>query len=159
MQCYDLISLPSLHGLSSLQTLSIRDCEGLTSLPSGQPSCTALEELAIANYVNLVSIPDDLKRSWSILNPANLACLKKLTVGGFSTELQEFPDLSFIRSSLEELTLIAWGKPRERLLDQIQHLTAFKYLRIRDFDGLEAMLNWFENLCSLRTLWISSANL
>ncbi|GKV18584.1 hypothetical protein SLEP1_g28944 [Rubroshorea leprosula] len=94
--CKGLTSLPSLHWLFSLQTLLIRDCGGLRSLPSGLPSCTALEELAIANCHNLISIPDDLRRSWSIPNPACLARLKKLTIGGFSTELKEFPDLGFI---------------------------------------------------------------
>ncbi|GKV39361.1 hypothetical protein SLEP1_g47142 [Rubroshorea leprosula] len=152
--CKGLTSLPSLHWLSSLQTLSIRDCGGLRSLPSGLPSCTALEELAIANCHNLISIPDDLRRSWSIPNPTCLARLKKLTIGGFSTELKEFPNLGFIRSHLEELTLIAWGKPRERLLDQIQHLTALRYLKIWDFDGLEALPEWFGSLSSLQTLWI-----
>ncbi|GKV45250.1 hypothetical protein SLEP1_g52359 [Rubroshorea leprosula] len=96
----------------------------IKKFPSGLPSCTALEELAITNCDNLISIPDDLRRSWSIPNPACLACLKQLTIGGFSTELKEFPDPSFIGSHLEVLTLIAWGEPRERLLDQIQHLTA-----------------------------------
>ncbi|GLT30365.1 hypothetical protein SLA2020_051680 [Shorea laevis] len=131
-------------------------CGALRSLPSGLPSCTALEELAVANCDNLISIPDDLRRSWSIPNPACLARLKKLTIGGFSTELKEFSDLGFIGSHLEELTLIAWGESRERLLDQIQHLTALRSLEIRDFDGLEALPNWFENLSSLQTLRISN---
>ncbi|GKV45253.1 hypothetical protein SLEP1_g52362 [Rubroshorea leprosula] len=154
--CSGLISLPTLHGLSFLQTLSIRDCGGLRGLPSGLPSCTALEELAIANCQNLITIPDDLRSSWSIPNLACLTHLKKLTIGGFSIELQEFPELSFIGSSLEELTLFAWGKSGEHLLDQIQHLTALRYLKIRDFDGLEALPNWFRNLCSLQTLSISN---
>ncbi|GLT30115.1 hypothetical protein SLA2020_049350 [Shorea laevis] len=144
----------SLHGLSSLQTLLINNCGGLRSLPSGLASCTDLEELDISYCHNMISIPDDLSKSWSITNDACLARLKKLTIGGFSTELKEFPDLGFIRSHLEELTLIAWGEPRERLLDQIQHLTALTYLEIRDFDGLEALPNWFGNLSSLQTLWI-----
>ncbi|GLT83026.1 hypothetical protein SLE2022_013390 [Rubroshorea leprosula] len=154
--CNGLTSLPSLHQLSSLQTLSIGHCGGLRSLPSGLLSCTALEELAIAYCDNLISIPDDLRKSWSIPNPTCLARLKKLIIGGFSTELQEFPDLGFIGSHLEELTLIAWGKPRERLLDQIQHQTALRYLQISDFDGLEALPNWFGNLSSLQTLEISN---
>ncbi|GKV18589.1 hypothetical protein SLEP1_g28949 [Rubroshorea leprosula] len=154
--CKGLTSLPSLHGFSSLQTLWIMGCGGLRSLLSGLPSCTALEQLAIANCDNLISIPDDLRRSWSIPNPAWLARLKKLTIGGFSTKLQEFPDLGFIGSHLEDLTLIAWGEPRERLLDQIQHLTALTYLQIRDFDGLEALPNWFGNLSSLQTLRIDN---
>ncbi|GKV39348.1 hypothetical protein SLEP1_g47130 [Rubroshorea leprosula] len=119
-------------------------------LPSGLPSCTALEELAIADCDNLISIPDDLRRSWS------LPRLKKLTIGGFSTKLQEFPDQGFIGSSLEELTLIAWGQPREHLPDQIQHLTALESLDISDFDGLDALPNWFENLSSLQVLKISN---
>ncbi|GKV18577.1 hypothetical protein SLEP1_g28937 [Rubroshorea leprosula] len=152
--CDELMSFPNLHGLSSLQTLYIMGCRGLRSLPSGLPSCTALEELGIAHFHNLISIPDDLRRSWSIPNPACLARLKKLTIGNFSTKLEEFPDLGFIGSHLEELELYAWGKPRERLLDQIQHLTALKSLEISGFDGLEALPNWFGNLSSLQTLKI-----
>ncbi|GKV18593.1 hypothetical protein SLEP1_g28953 [Rubroshorea leprosula] len=154
--CDGLMSFPNLHGLSSLQTLLIWGCGGLRSLPSGLPSCTALEKLDISNCDNLISIPDDLRSSWSTPNPACLACLKKLTIGGFSKELKEFPDLGFIGSHLEELTLIAWGEPRERLLDQIRPLTALKSLGIRDFDGLEALPNWFGNLSSLKTLEISN---
>ncbi|GKV18598.1 hypothetical protein SLEP1_g28957 [Rubroshorea leprosula] len=152
-ECNGLMSFPNLHGLSSLQTLWISDCGGLRSLPSGLPSCTALEDLDISYCHNLISIPDDLR---SIPNPACLACLKKLTIGGFSTELKEFPDLGFIRSHLEGLTLIAWGEPRERLLDQIQHLTALNSLAISGFDGLEALPNWFGNLSSLQTLRIDN---
>ncbi|GLT83028.1 hypothetical protein SLE2022_013410 [Rubroshorea leprosula] len=180
LQCDGLMSFPNLHGLSSLQKikitecgqlksigedlstamclkeLTVRKCGGLRGLPSGLPSCTALENLDISNCHNLISIPDDLRRSWSTPNPACLARLKWLTIGGFSTELKEFPDLGFIGSHLEELTLIAWGEPRERLLDQIQHLTALKSLEIWDFDGLEALPNWFGNLSSLQTLTISN---
>ncbi|GKV39372.1 hypothetical protein SLEP1_g47151 [Rubroshorea leprosula] len=155
-ECNGLMSFPNLHGLSSLRTLWISRCGGLRSLPSGLPSCTALEELDISNCNNLISIPDDLRRSWSVPNPACLACLKKLTIGGFSTELKEFPDLGFIGSHLEDLTLIAWGEPGERLLDQIQHLTALESLEIEDFDGLEALPNWFGNLSSLQNLEISN---
>ncbi|GKV45243.1 hypothetical protein SLEP1_g52352 [Rubroshorea leprosula] len=154
--CHGLMSFPNLHGLSSLQTLWISNCGGLRSLPSGLPSCTALEKLYISNCDNLISIPDDLRRSWSTPNPASLARLKKLTIGGFSTELKEFPDLGFIGSHLEVLTLIAWGEPRERLPYQIQNLTALKSLGIRDFYGLEALPNWFGNLSSLKTLEISN---
>ncbi|GKV18591.1 hypothetical protein SLEP1_g28951 [Rubroshorea leprosula] len=136
--CHGLMSVPSLHGLSSLQTLFIVGCRGLRSLPSGLPSWTALEELRISYCYDLISIPDDLR---SIPNPACLARLKKLTIGGFSTELKEFPDLGFIGSHLDKLDLIAWGEPGERLLDQIQHLTALKSLGISDFDGLEALPN------------------
>ncbi|GKV51851.1 hypothetical protein SLEP1_g58475 [Rubroshorea leprosula] len=154
--CDGLMSFPNLYGLSYLQTLRITCCGGLRSLPSGLPSCTALEELHISYCDNLISIPDDLRRSWSTPSLACLARLKGLTIGGFSTELNEFPDLGFIGSHLEGLTLIAWGEPRERLLDQIQHLTALKSLEIRDFDGLEALPNWFGNLSSLKTLEISN---
>ncbi|GKV45263.1 hypothetical protein SLEP1_g52371 [Rubroshorea leprosula] len=156
--CNGLMSFPNLHGLSSLQTLSIKGCGRLRSLPSGLPSCIALESLDISYCDKLISIPDDLRRSWSwsIANPACLARLKRLTIGGFSTELKEFSDLGFIESHLEELTLIAWGEQRERLLDQIQHQTALKSLKIRDFDGLESLPNWFGSLSSLQTLEISN---
>ncbi|GLT30122.1 hypothetical protein SLA2020_049410 [Shorea laevis] len=153
MECSGLMSFPNLHGLSSLQILWIEECGGLRSLPSGWPSCNALEVLVIANCNNLISIPNDLK---NIPNPACLAHLKKLIIGGFSIELKEFSDLGFIGSHLEGLILIARGEPREPLLDQIHHLTALRFLQIRDFDGLEALPNWFGNLSSLQALEISN---
>ncbi|GKV51546.1 hypothetical protein SLEP1_g58189 [Rubroshorea leprosula] len=122
--CEDLMSFPNLHALSSLQTLVIRGC-GLRSLPSGLPSCTALEELDISYCHNLISIPDDL----STPNLACLARLKEVTIGGFSTELKEFPYLGFIGSHLKELTLIGYCESLKHM-EAIQRLSKLESLHI-----------------------------
>ncbi|GKV35661.1 hypothetical protein SLEP1_g43902 [Rubroshorea leprosula] len=170
-KCPSLIYVPNLHGLSSLHTLTIEECDGLTSLPSGLSSCSALEELRIhCNY--LTSIPEDLNAFCSLVrldisrcrnlisipgeSLGSLACLKALCIGGFSEELEVFPDLNSIyhlKSSLENLTVIGWEKLRH-LPHQIQHLTHLRKLSIKDFHGVEALPEWLGELTSLRSLSI-----
>ncbi|GKV29290.1 hypothetical protein SLEP1_g38228 [Rubroshorea leprosula] len=125
-----------LGNLSCLKKLSIWDCTRLTSLSGGLSS---VEELWIVNCPNLES----------------LGCftrLKKLEIGRFSKELEEFPSLSSIHASLEDLTLTGWEKLTH--LPQIQHLTALKKLSIEHFSGMESLPDWFNNLSSLQQLRI-----
>lgn len=124
--CPALTSIPSLHGLTSLQKLCIVHC-GLSELPSGLSS---------------------------------LLHLSRLELGGFSEELEEFPDLGFIQHlnvSLTVLTLVGWEKLRH-LPHQIQHLTALKELEVRNFGELEYLPDWFGNLSSLQTLELKECN-
>ncbi|GKV04423.1 hypothetical protein SLEP1_g16577 [Rubroshorea leprosula] len=107
-QCYKLMDIPSMNGLSSLQLLRIEKC------------------------FNLWSISGECLRY--------LAGLKKLKMGYFCDELEEFPGLSYIHqlnSSLESLILRGWDKVKS-LLDQLQHLTALKELTLSNFNGVEA---------------------
>ncbi|GLT82923.1 hypothetical protein SLE2022_012460 [Rubroshorea leprosula] len=164
--CDSLESIPSLDGLSSLETLSIESCGGLTSLPNGLSSCTALETLEISNCKNLMSLSEDLRDLRSLVELEITKCgklrnirglgeilgcltrLRKLRFGGFSAEqeeLEEFPN------QLEELSLVGWEKP-EYLPRQIQHLTALRTLRLQDFKGIEALPDWLGNLSSLQSL-------
>ncbi|GLT67705.1 hypothetical protein SLA2020_399940 [Shorea laevis] len=170
-KCPSLMSVPSIRGLSFLHTLSIEECDELTSLPSGLSSCIALEELMI-HCNNLNSITEDLNALCRLVHLdisrcrnltsipgeslGSLACLKALCIGGFSEELEEFPDLSSISHlgpSLENLTMIGWGNLRH-LPDQIQHLTHLRELRIKDFHGVKALPDWLGDLTSLQTLRI-----
>ncbi|GLT82913.1 hypothetical protein SLE2022_012380 [Rubroshorea leprosula] len=166
--CDRLESIPSLDGLSSLETLRILSCGGLTSLPNGLSSCTALETLKISNCNNLISISEDLRDLRSLVELEITWCgklrnirrlgeilgclirLRKLRFGGFSAEqeeLEEYPN------QLEELSLIGWEKP-ENLPCQIQQLTALGELRLEHSDGIEALPDWFGNLSSLQSLYI-----
>ncbi|GLT82900.1 hypothetical protein SLE2022_012280 [Rubroshorea leprosula] len=163
---YSLESIPSLDGLSSLETLRIVVCLGLTSLPNGLSSCTALETLIIRNCHNLISISEDLRDLRSLVELEITWCgklrnirglgeilgcltrLRKLRFGGFSAEeenIEEYP------SQLEELSLIGWKK-LENLPCQIQHQTALRKLRLEGFGGMEALPDWLENLSSLQSL-------
>ncbi|GLU05082.1 hypothetical protein SLE2022_222010 [Rubroshorea leprosula] len=167
--CQKLKFIPSLEGLVSLKTVAIRFCDGLEYLPSGLSSCIALEELLIWNCCNLISIPEELKQLRSLVNLyiwkcqklrsfpekilGSLASLKKLELGLFSEELEEFPNLSsaFTLAPLEVLRLEGWGESLT-LPHQIQRLTALKDLTIKSFNGVEEAL--LGNLSCLKTLQI-----
>ncbi|GKV29385.1 hypothetical protein SLEP1_g38318 [Rubroshorea leprosula] len=150
--------------LSFLKTLRIKGCTGLRRLSTGLLS---LERLTYYYCPNLVSFHGELKELHSLtvlgcpklvgLLKESLGCytrLKRLQIGRFSEELEEFPSLSSIPASLEELLLHGWKKLTH--LPQIQHLTALKELSIRDFGGMESLPDWFNNLSSLRQLRISN---
>ncbi|GMJ08826.1 hypothetical protein like AT3G14470 [Hibiscus trionum] len=170
--CPSMIVIPSLDGLSSLLELKLDQCEGLTSLPSGLSTCTSLRRLSIFHCSNLESIPEDVGKLHSLeelcigycgslerLPEESLGCLtslKRLELGPFSVEAEEFPGLASIHhlhSSLKELRLNGWDKPCS-LPHQIQHLTALEHLEIRDMDALKALPEWLGNLSSLRSLWL-----
>ncbi|GKV39364.1 hypothetical protein SLEP1_g47143 [Rubroshorea leprosula] len=174
--CPSLMSIPSLFALFSLEALSIKRCIGLTSLPSGLFTCISLEKLTITECHSLISIPEDLKELHSLVELEISRCgglleipeeclgcltsLKQLCIGGFSKELEEFPNLGFIQhvhTSLRQLTLVGW-ETLKRLPRQIQCLIALHRLFIEDFDGLEALPNWFGNLSSLQNLSINDCN-
>ncbi|GKV29386.1 hypothetical protein SLEP1_g38319, partial [Rubroshorea leprosula] len=148
--------------LSCLKTLTIEGCTGLRRLSSGLLS---LERLSYYNCPNLVSLHGELKELHSLtildcpklvgLLKESLGCctrLKRLQIGRFSEELEEFPSLSSIPASLEHLTLTGWEKLTH--LPQIQHLTALKWLNIEHFNGMEFLPDWFNNLSSLQRLEI-----
>ncbi|KAL4291000.1 hypothetical protein GQ457_14G005080 [Hibiscus cannabinus] len=169
-RCKNLRSIPSLDGLSSLLELKLDQCEGLTSLPSGLSTCTSLRSLFIDFCSNLESIPVDVGQLHSLeelsigncgslkwLPEESLGCLtrlKKLELGPFSEEVEEFPGLGCIHhlhSSLKELSLNGTDKPCS-LPHQLQHLTALEHLTIWSFDGQKALPEWLGNLSSLRNL-------
>ncbi|GLU05085.1 hypothetical protein SLE2022_222040 [Rubroshorea leprosula] len=148
--------------LSFLKTLTIKGCTGLRRLSSGLLS---LESLSYVNCPNLVSFHGELKELHSLtifgcpklvgLLKESLGCctkLKRLNIGCFSKELEEFPSLSSIHASLEELILWGWKKITQ--LPQIQHLTALRELTIFKFSGMESLPDWFNNLSSLQHLEI-----
>ncbi|KAK8619038.1 hypothetical protein V6N13_133007 [Hibiscus sabdariffa] len=171
--CRSLGSIPSLDGLSSLLEIKLYGCRGLTSLPSGLSTCTSLGRLVIEDCSNLRSIPGDIEQLNSVEELRIVYCrrlkrfpeeslalgcltrLKKLELGPFSKEVEEFPGLASIHhlhSSLKELELIGWETLQCSLPHQLQHLTALEHLEIRYFDGLNALPEWLGNLSSLRGL-------
>ncbi|GKV49786.1 hypothetical protein SLEP1_g56516 [Rubroshorea leprosula] len=174
----DLRSIPSVNGLSSLKKLRIAKWSSVVSLPNGLSSCTALKELIISDCHNLISISEDLKALHSLVDlcifrcenlrsiPEEsfscLVCLERLSIGGFSKELEEFPSLNSIHhlhASLQGLGLHGWEK-LTYLPPQIQHLTSLRKLSIYDFNQVEALPEWLGSLSSLQTLRIQDcANL
>ncbi|KAH0991848.1 hypothetical protein GBA52_003331 [Prunus armeniaca] len=123
--CEKLLSLlTSLEYCISLQELSIKECDGLTSLPSGLPSCTSLKKLRIASCHNLTSLADlDVSRLQSLSSLEIFYCLKlkylsleglrsltrleSMNIGGFSKELDSFPDFE-LPSQIQTLEIEGW---------------------------------------------------
>ncbi|GKV50684.1 hypothetical protein SLEP1_g57382 [Rubroshorea leprosula] len=145
--CKDLTSIQSIA--SSLTSLELWSCGALTSLPSELGYCISLQYLRISNCINIRSIPEECL--------FNLTSLKKLRMGPFYKELEEFPGLSYIHqlsSSLEDLSLKGWDKLKS-LPCQLQVLTTLRKLALKEFNGVEVFPKGLGNLNSLQRLSIS----
>ncbi|XP_008222899.1 PREDICTED: putative disease resistance protein RGA3 [Prunus mume] len=163
--CTNLEAIPSLDNLTSLHTLSIWGCDGLTSLPRGLQSCTSLTILTIGECHNLISLADvdDISRLQSLYNLQIFDCrklkylptglrsltsLENMTIGKFWEELDSFPDFE-LPSQIRWLKISGWPKLKS-LPQQIQHLTTcLENLKIVSFDSMEALPEWLGNLTSL----------
>ncbi|XP_039026044.1 uncharacterized protein LOC120159535 [Hibiscus syriacus] len=87
-------------------------------------------------------------------------CLRKLTVGGFSGELQELPNLNSIQHlshSLQVLHLIGRRKLKS-VPHQLQLLTGLEELTIDKFEGMEALPEWLGNIYSLKLMQLISCH-
>ncbi|GLT55757.1 hypothetical protein SLA2020_288500 [Shorea laevis] len=166
-------SLPhQLQHFTALKRLWIRNFNGVEAFPEWLGDLSSLTYLRIDSWNKLKSIPEELGNLSSLssllidscnkLNRIPEECLgrlihlKRLTMGPFYSELEEFPGLTSIHhlhASLKYLTLEGWDKLNS-LPDQLQHLTALKELRIDSFTGVEALPEWLGNLSSLTLLSI-----
>ncbi|GLT32414.1 hypothetical protein SLA2020_070840 [Shorea laevis] len=176
--CSSLVAIPSIDGQLSLKTLSITKCPELVCLPNGIHTCTSLQYLGIEQCPNLISIAQVMGRfhlltSLTIVNCekvrsiseeylSGLSSLKKLEMGPFWSELEEFPGLGLTsiphrNISIETLFLKGWDKIKS-LPYQLQHFTALKRLSIHNFNGVEAFPEWLGDLSSLVSLSIVSCN-
>ncbi|GLU14983.1 hypothetical protein SLE2022_315140 [Rubroshorea leprosula] len=144
-KCRKLFGLGS---CTSLQHLEIKDCNNIISTAEDIGELHSLRELQVCYCEKLRSIPEECV--------GRLTCLKRLSLGGFWSELEEFPGLTSIHqlhASLEELVLIGWDKLKS-LPHQLQHLTALKELKLWNFSGLEALPEWLGELSCLHNLRI-----
>nr|TKS18317.1 hypothetical protein D5086_0000004740 [Populus alba] len=153
----ELIRINDLQELSSLRSLGIIRCDKLISVDwHGLRQLPSLVDLSISWCPSLSDIPED---DWL----GSLTQLKKLSIGGFSEEMEAFPAgvLNSIQhlnlsGSLKSLDIVGWDKLKS-VPHQLQHLTALTSLCIRDFKGEEfeiALPEWLANLSSLRSLFI-----
>ncbi|KAE8680848.1 Detected protein of unknown function [Hibiscus syriacus] len=139
--------------LSSLAELKLIEIgEGLSRLlPNSLLSNTCLCNLTISDLLDLVSVPEAL---------VAFNCLRKLTVGGFSGELQELPNLNSIQHlshSLQVLHLIGRRKLKS-VPHQLQLLTGLEELTIDKFEGMEALPEWLGNIYSLKLMQLISCH-
>ncbi|CAK9139705.1 unnamed protein product [Ilex paraguariensis] len=165
--CPALKSIPSINGLTSLHSFTLRSCDGIACLPSGLQSCTSLKTLRVESCHNLISFPDiQALHSLSTLQitscekitrlPGGLHCLTRLVnlmVGPFSEELNSFPSLEgvqHLQASLRYVYLCGWPHWNS-IPEQLQYLTVLKSIELSGF-GVEALPDWFENFSYLESL-------
>ncbi|GLT32418.1 hypothetical protein SLA2020_070880 [Shorea laevis] len=176
--CLSLVAIPSIDGQLSLNTLSIEGCRELVCLPNGLDTCTSLQYLTIRECRSLISIAQDMGRFHLLSSLTIVDCekvrsisgeylsglnsLKKVEMGPFWSELEEFPGLGLTpiphcNISIETLSLKGWDKIKS-LPHQLQHFTPLKRLSIHNFNGVEAFPEWLGDLSSLVSLSIDSCN-
>ncbi|CAO2034445.1 unnamed protein product, partial [Urochloa humidicola] len=63
-----------LHGLTSLQTLTVEDCESITALPERLEVFTSLKELHILNCKGITTLPDSVRRRLSLESLVIIGC-------------------------------------------------------------------------------------
>ncbi|XP_065871107.1 putative disease resistance protein RGA3 [Euphorbia lathyris] len=157
----------------SLTSLSIVGCSKLTYIRNWLPSSTCFKEFSITRCEWLAFIREDLGRLSSLTSlemycckrlrcfPEDILCkltqLRKLCIGAFSEELDDFCYLNQIKdlSCLEELEI--WGsdffrREMSSLPNQLQHLTVLKSLKTIGFTTMEELPEWLTNLQSLQFL-------
>ncbi|XVE80871.1 hypothetical protein DITRI_Ditri15bG0015800 [Diplodiscus trichospermus] len=119
--CPNLISIPTVHGFSSLLSLTLDGCGRLTSLPSELGSCTCLERLSIRDCPNLISIPEDFGQLHS-LRDLYISYCKKLRIMPAKEAIQGL-------SNLQNLTILHCPLSTENLIElsKISHIKKFRY--------------------------------
>ena len=158
--------------LKSLKSLTISDCDGLTTIASEMlESCSPLQSLQVYECPNLVSFPLDLQQTPSLetciltncpelINDmpkgfAFLTCLTTMMIGPFSDySLVDWSGL-ISSSTLCELELNGMSD-MESLPHQLQYLTTLTSLSLFDFGRIKALPHWIGNLASLERLVLES---
>ncbi|KAK4724876.1 hypothetical protein R3W88_027655 [Solanum pinnatisectum] len=159
--------------LTSLQHLQLRDCDGLSSLPSGMlEHCRSLESLEVTCCDNLVSFPLHVGEmpspSYLIISQCpklislptggihRLTRLRILEIGPFS-EMVDFDAFQLIFNGIQQLSLRilkVYGLGHwDSLPYQFMQLSDLTEIQIYGF-GIEALPHRFGNLTSLEKLML-----
>ncbi|KAL3356588.1 hypothetical protein AABB24_017308 [Solanum stoloniferum] len=172
--CPNFSSFPVPTGdnyLTSLQSLQLISCDGLTSLPSGMlEHCRSLESLSVYKCNNLVSIPLHVgeMHSLSYLNISKCPKLISVPAGGLRltglqhleidpfSEMMDFEAFQLIFNGIQQLsslrTLEVWGHLHwDSLPYQLTQLSNLTVIKVYGF-GIEALPHRFANLTSLEKL-------
>lgn len=148
---FSCISPNGFENCTKLQSLIIRYCNSLESIPNLKP-LQNLKELRINACSSIRSKIDGIK---------DLPNLERLDLGPFSEQLDHFPfeELSpanddvipSYSTSLKELYLYQW-KSVDSLSSLFQHCTCLEIVHIVGLYDLEALPEWFGKLKSLNYL-------
>ncbi|KAL2902599.1 putative disease resistance protein RGA4 [Bienertia sinuspersici] len=166
--CPNLVSIPNVSGLGSMQKFMMVRNDGLRKVPEGLQSCKSVDKL----WVNACEKVDTLLDLEGLSRLSNLgiigttkmirqppdwlfilSCLRILHIGEYR-ELNEFPDLSpLLRLTFLEILYVYGWKPLQSVPEQLQHFTKLRGLGIVDFDYLEHLPDWLRHLSSLQYLY------
>ncbi|GLT68414.1 hypothetical protein SLA2020_406470 [Shorea laevis] len=164
--CDSLMSMPSLDGLSSLQSVSINRC-GLKSIGGSLSTCTSLESLCIRSCGSLESIPslDGLSSLQSVSigrcglksiggSLSTCTSLESLCIWGCGS-LESIPSLDGL-SSLQSITISHCGL--KSIGGSLSTCTSLESLSIGFCGSLESIPS-LDGLSSLRSISISHCGL
>ncbi|KAH0752493.1 hypothetical protein KY285_005641 [Solanum tuberosum] len=176
--CANFSSFPVPSGenyLTSLQSLQLFDCDGLTSLPSGVlEHCRSLESLVVIYCNNLLSLPLHVWEMPSLSYLGLSGCpklisvpsgglhrltgLRALEIGPFS-EMVDFEAFQLIFNGIQQLLSLhnvgVTGRGHwDSLPYQLMQLSSLTHIHICDF-GIEALPHRFSNLTSLESLMLA----
>ncbi|PIA24748.1 hypothetical protein AQUCO_48100001v1 [Aquilegia coerulea] len=147
----ELLTFPegSLRYLASLETLIIKDCMKLTSIPGEVGNLTALKSLEIARCNQLVSLPEEGLQN---LTSLNLTSLKILSCGS----LQSLPVMGMTQERMKTSSLVVLKIEECPILislsEGLRYLSSLQTLKILRCESLEFSRGDFQHLSSLRDL-------
>ncbi|XP_059590717.1 disease resistance protein RPV1 isoform X2 [Vitis vinifera] len=160
-----LVDISSISSMPNLETLTLKGCTRLKSLPRNFPKLECLQTLSCCGCSNLESFPkiEEEMRSLRKLNlsqtgimglPSSISKLNGLKELDLSSckKLSSLPDSIYSLSSLQTLNLFACSRLVGFPGINIGSLKALKYLDLSWCENLESLPNSIGSLSSLQTL-------
>ncbi|XP_065870622.1 uncharacterized protein [Euphorbia lathyris] len=157
----------------SITSLSVVGCSKLTYLRNWLLSNESYKDFEIIRCEWLKFIPEDLGMQSSLISLQIYCCkgleffseeilckltqLRKLSIGAFSENLDDFRYLNRIKDlrRLEELEIWGsdvFGRKMSVLPNQLQQLYSLQCLKIKGFTAMEALPEWLGDLQSLEAI-------
>ncbi|RWR91859.1 putative disease resistance protein RGA3 [Cinnamomum micranthum f. kanehirae] len=156
------LTLSSLRYLTSLSSLTIRDCSNITSVGNGLQHLTSLQSLEIFSCPELTSLGNGLQLLTSLQSLKIDFCLRLTSLGNglqHLTSLQslvidycpELTSLTCLPKGLQRLSLIRCPKIHS-LPEELS--TTLSHLEISKFPNITSLPNGLQHLTSLQSLEI-----
>ncbi|GLT82921.1 hypothetical protein SLE2022_012450 [Rubroshorea leprosula] len=166
--CYNLMSMPSLDGLLSLQRISISCCR-LKSIGESLSTCTSLKRLSIVLCYNLESVPSlgglSSLEELTIADCANLVSMPSVDkLKSLKIEIRGCGQLRSIGESLSLSTsaclknLSMYSCDTLESISSLDGLSSLETLSIGRCGGLTSLPSGLSSCTALETLKISNCN-